>query len=51
MAFGGINGMVDSILNQAIDGEFSLKKTLFDGLIGAATGGLLQGAGKLISKV
>ncbi|MBI6871354.1 hypothetical protein [Clostridium aciditolerans] len=51
MAFGGINGMADSLLNQAIDGKFSLKQTLFDGLIGAATGGLLHGAGKLISKV
>lgn len=51
MAFGGINGMADSVLNQAIDGKFSLKQTLLDGLIGAATGGLLHGAGKLISKV
>jgi ABC-type transporter Mla subunit MlaD len=51
MAFDGINGMADSLLNQAIDGKFSLGQTLFDGLIGAATGRLLHGAGKLISKV
>lgn len=51
MAFGGINGMADSLLNQAIDGKFSLGQTLFDGLIGMATAGLLHGAGKVISKV
>ena len=48
MAFGGINGMADSLLNQAIEGEFSLGQTLFDGAIGAATAGLLHGAGKAL---
>ena len=51
MAFGGIGGMADSLLNQAVTGNFSLGQTLFDGLIGAATGGLLHGMGKLASKV
>ena len=48
MAFGGITGMADSLLNQAIEGEFSLGQTLFDGAIGAATAGLLHGAGKAL---
>ena len=43
MAFGGISGMADSLLNQAMTGEFSLGQTLLDGLIGAATAGLLHG--------
>lgn len=51
MAFGGVTGMADSLLNQAIEGEFRSGQTFFDGLIGAATGGLIHGAGKLISKV
>lgn len=48
MAFGGINGMADSLLNQAVEGEFSLGQTLFDGLIGVGTAGLLHGAGKAL---
>ncbi|WP_252227835.1 MULTISPECIES: hypothetical protein [Clostridium] len=51
MAFGGVTGMADSLLNQAVEGKFSLGQTLFDGLIGAATAGILHGMGKLISKV
>ena len=51
MAFGGLSGMGESLLNQAMEGKFSLGQTLFDGLIGTATAGLLHGAGKLISKV
>jgi len=51
MAFGAANGTADSLLNQAIDGKFSLGQTLFDGFIGAATAGLLHGAGKIISNV
>ncbi len=51
MAFGGVTGMADSLLNQAVEGKFSLGQTLFDGLIGAATAGLLHGAGKVVSKV
>ena len=43
VAFGGISGMADSLLNQAMTGEFSLGQTLLDGLIGAATAGLLHG--------
>lgn len=51
MAFGGIGGMTDSLLNQVVTGNFSLGQTLFDGMIGATTGGLLHGIGKLASKV
>ena len=48
MAFGGVSGMADSLLNQAFEGEFSLGKTLPDRLMGAATAGLLHGAGKAL---
>ncbi|MCY6355847.1 hypothetical protein OIO11_11575, partial [Clostridium sp. ZS2-4] len=51
MSFGGINGAADSLLTQAIDGKFSLSQILFDGIIGAATAGLLHGVGKIVSKV
>ncbi|CDH90547.1 conserved hypothetical protein [Clostridium botulinum B str. Eklund 17B (NRP)] len=43
--------VADSLLNQAIEGTFSLGKTLFDGLIGSATAVLLHEMGKLVSKV
>ena len=42
--------MGDSLLNQAIDGKFSLGKTLIDGLIGSAMGGMFHGLGSLAKK-
>lgn len=51
MAFGAVSGVGDSLLNQAMEGKFSLGQTLMDGLVGAATAGLLHGMGKAITKV
>lgn len=50
VVFGVANGMFDSILRQAIDGEFSLEKTVFGWVAGGLTGGLFRGAGKLLQK-
>ncbi|OOM82381.1 hypothetical protein CLPUN_02590 [Clostridium puniceum] len=51
MLLGGVTNEFESILRQTLNGEsINWGTVLFDSGIGAATGGLFQGAGKLFEK-